>query len=132
MRLPANTAYSAKNKTERECQHRAGFCTHKATSKAGYRSIKALHYEGGLSHQKYDDNGYGVFPPPQVHAQREYRCPKGNIVFAKGKNIVQAAGLNIVTLAAALPPSIADRDLIPFSETQRAAAAPDSPNCTLT
>ncbi len=32
-----------------------------------------------------------------VHAQREYRCPKGNIVFAKGKNIVQAAGLNIVT-----------------------------------
>ena len=28
--------------------------------------------------------------------QREYRCPKGNIVFAKGKNIIQAAGLNIV------------------------------------
>ena len=34
--------------------------------------------------------------PPSVHAQREYRCPKGNSVFANGKNIVQAAGLNIV------------------------------------
>ncbi len=40
---------------------------------------------------------------PPVHAQREYRCPKGNIVFAKGKNIVQAAGLNIVILAAIYP-----------------------------
>ena len=35
---------------------------------------------------------------PPVHAQREYRCPEGNIVFANGKNIVQAAGLNIVIL----------------------------------
>ena len=40
--------------------------------------------------------------PPSVHAQREYRCPKGNIVFANGKNIVQAAGLNIVIPAAAM------------------------------
>ena len=36
--------------------------------------------------------------PPSVHAQREYRCPEGNIVFANGKNIVQGAGLNIVIL----------------------------------
>ena len=39
---------------------------------------------------------------PPVHAQREYRCPEGNIVFANGKNIVQAAGLNIVIPAAAM------------------------------
>ena len=39
---------------------------------------------------------------PPVHAQREYRCPEGNSVFANGKNIVQAAGLNIVYPAAAM------------------------------
>ena len=39
---------------------------------------------------------------PPVHAQREYRCPEGNSVFANGKNIVQAAGLNIVIPAAAM------------------------------
>ena len=37
-------------------------------------------------------------PPPNlppVHAQREYRCPEGNIVFANGKNIViPAAAMN--------------------------------------
>ena len=38
-----------------------------------------------------------------VHAQREYRCPEGNIVFANGKNIVQAAGLNIVILLQPCP-----------------------------
>ena len=42
MRLPANTAYPAKNKTERKYQHRAGSRTHKATSKYRQCTIKAL------------------------------------------------------------------------------------------
>ena len=106
MRLPANTAYPAKNKTERKCQHRAGFCTHKATSKAGYISIKALHYRCGISHHKCEESGHNgdhlLQICPTVHAQREYRCPEGNSVFANGKNIVQATGLNIVIAAAAM------------------------------